>query len=52
MRNGEQFAGYKWLSQSYGVPPVQPLRVSSTIGSARSNGSCDLDCNCFIDENP
>ncbi len=37
MRNGEQFAGYKWLSQSYGVPPVQPLRVSSTIGSARSS---------------
>jgi Fic/DOC family len=37
MQNGEEYAGYKWLSEAYSVAPVQPFRVSSVTGSARSS---------------
>ncbi|MFT3859106.1 MAG: hypothetical protein QM742_16940 [Aquabacterium sp.] len=37
MQNGNEDAGYKWLSQAYGVAPVQPFRIRSVIGSARSS---------------
>lgn len=37
MQNGEEYAGYKWLSETYDVAPVQPFRVSSVIGSTRSS---------------
>ena len=37
MQNGDEFAGYKWLSEEYGVAPVQPFRVRSIVGSARSS---------------
>lgn len=37
MQNGDGYAGYKWLSEAYGVAPVQPFRVRSVIGSARSS---------------
>ena len=37
MQNGDGCAGYKWLSEAYEVAPVQPFRVRSVIGSARSS---------------
>ena len=37
MQNGVEYAGYKWLSDEYGVAPVQPFRVRSVIGSVRSS---------------
>lgn len=37
MQNGDRYAGYTWLSEAYGVAPVQPFRVRSVIGSARSS---------------
>lgn len=37
MQNGDGYAGYKWLSEAYDVAPVQPFRVRSAIGSARSS---------------
>jgi hypothetical protein len=36
MQNVDGYAGYNWLSQEYDVAPVQPFRVRSVIGSARS----------------
>lgn len=36
MQNIDGYAGYKWLSQEYDVAPVQPFRILSVIGSARS----------------
>lgn len=36
MQNEGEYAGYKWLSQVCGVEPVQPFRVRSVIGTARS----------------
>ena len=39
MQNGDGCAGYKWLSEAYEVAPVQPLRVRSVIGSARSSAA-------------
>lgn len=39
MQNGEEYAGYKWLSEAYDVAPVQPFRVRSVIGSARSSAA-------------
>lgn len=41
MQNAEQHAGYKWLSETYGVAPVQPFRVRSVIGPARSRAAAD-----------
>ncbi len=37
MQNGDQSAGYKWLEERFSVVPVQPFRVRSLIGSARSS---------------
>jgi hypothetical protein len=37
MQNIAGYAGYKWLSEAYDVAPVQPFRVRSVIGSARSS---------------
>ena len=39
MQNGDEYAGYKWLSEAYDVAPVQPFRVRSVIGSARSSAA-------------
>ncbi len=39
MQIGDQYAGYKWLSEALDVAPVQPLRVRSVIGSARSSAA-------------
>lgn len=39
MKNGVEYAGYKWLSQKHGVEPVQPFRVRSIIGTARSTAA-------------
>lgn len=39
MQNGDGYAGYKWLSEEYDVAPVQPFRVRSVIGSARSSAA-------------
>ncbi|MCE4558134.1 Fic family protein [Roseateles cellulosilyticus] len=39
MPNVEGHAGYKWLSEQYGVAPVQPFRVRSVIGTARSSAA-------------
>lgn len=30
-------AGYKWISEAYGVNPVQPFRIRSVIGSAKAS---------------
>lgn len=37
MQNRDGYAGYKWLSEAYDVAPVQPFRVRSIIGSARTS---------------
>ena len=39
MQNVDAYAGYKWLSEAYDVAPVQPFRVRSVIGSARSSAA-------------
>ena len=39
MQNVDGYAGYKWLSEAYDVAPVQPFRVRSVIGSARSSAA-------------
>jgi hypothetical protein len=39
MQDGDEYAGYKWLSEAYDVAPVQPFRVRSVIGSARSSAA-------------
>jgi hypothetical protein len=39
MQNGDESTGYKWLSEKYDVAPVQPFRVRSVIGSARSSAA-------------
>lgn len=39
MQNADGHAGYKWLSEEYDVVPVQPFRVRSVIGSARSSAA-------------
>jgi len=39
MQNGDDSTGYKWLSEKYDVAPVQPFRVRSVIGSARSSAA-------------
>jgi len=39
MQNGDGYAGYKWLSEAYEVAPVQPFRIRSVIGSARSSAA-------------
>jgi hypothetical protein len=36
MQNKDRYAQRKWLSVAYWVTPVQPFRVRSVIGSARS----------------
>ncbi|OYT88670.1 MAG: cell filamentation protein Fic [Burkholderiales bacterium PBB3] len=41
MQNRDEYAGYKWLSEAYDVTPVQPFRVRSAIGSARSSAASD-----------
>lgn len=41
MPNEDEHAGYKWLSEAYDVAPVQPFRVRSVIGSARSSAASD-----------
>lgn len=30
-------AGYKWISESHGVEPVQPFRIRSAIGTAKAS---------------
>lgn len=32
-------AGYKWISEAYGVNPVQPFRIRSVIGTGRATTS-------------
>ena len=39
MQNGDEYAGYKWLSEEYDVAPVQPFRIRSVIGSARTSAA-------------
>lgn len=39
MQNVEGNAGYKWLAEAFKVSPVQPFRVRSVIGSARSTAA-------------
>ena len=39
MQNGDGCAGYKWLSEEYDVAPVQPFRIRSVIGSARTSAA-------------
>ena len=39
MQNRDGYAGYMWLSEAYDVSPVQPFRVRSVIGSARSSAA-------------
>jgi hypothetical protein len=39
MQKKDKYAGYKWLSEAYGMAPVQPFRVRSVIGSARSSAA-------------
>lgn len=39
MQNQPGDAGYKWLSETYGVYPVQSFRVRSEIGTGRSTRS-------------
>ena len=39
MQSADAYAGYKWLSEAYDVAPVQPFRVRSVIGSARSSAA-------------
>ncbi len=39
MQNREEYAGYKWLSEQYNVAQVQPFRVISVIGAARSTSA-------------
>ncbi|EGF33785.1 hypothetical protein IMCC9480_2814 [Oxalobacteraceae bacterium IMCC9480] len=35
------FLGFKWLSLTYGIVPVQPFRTISELGATRQTSSVD-----------
>lgn len=39
MQNRSNDAGYKWISETCGVNPVQPLRIRSVIGTGKATES-------------
>lgn len=39
MQKRSNAVGYKWISEAYGIKPVQPFRVRSVIGTGRSTES-------------
>ena len=38
MQNGDEYAGYKWLSEAYDVAPVQPFPPMATPNCSRQDG--------------